>query len=54
MDFPKISTNAPIKKFSFGDNFIGKISSIIVFTSPIGSESIELLPKSYKYGFHSS
>lgn len=54
MDFPKIPTNASIKKFSFGDNFIGKISSIIVFNSSIGSEPLELLPKSYKYGFQSS
>lgn len=35
MDFPKILPSTAIKKFTFAENLYGKISSIIIFSSPL-------------------
>ncbi|KAL4509991.1 hypothetical protein ABPG72_010184 [Tetrahymena utriculariae] len=54
MDYPKIPSNSQIKKFCFGEHLIGKISSVMILSQPIGVDQIEQLPKFYQYGFQNS
>ena len=37
IEFPKISQGCPITTFNFGENMIGKISTIMLFKHPITS-----------------
>jgi len=36
MEYPKINNYTPLTKFSFGENLVGRISSIILFKNCIG------------------
>jgi len=36
VEFPKLNNYAPLTKFNFGENLVGRIASIILFKSSIG------------------
>ena len=50
IDFPKIPEQAPMTKFSFGEDMIGRISSIIVFKNPINHLKLMDVYSYFNYG----